>query len=144
MVDGEYQFEWAKVTADTFGHVYIYYGEVNLNSPSIKRVQYVSTNWQDVLPVGEGSYALPNDFSLSTYPNPFNSTVRIDYELSKSSDVQVSIFNTLGQQVATLFNGHTNAGTHTLNWSPDAASGVYFVKLASGEFVASRKILYIR
>lgn len=87
---------------------------------------------------------LPSEFSLTTYPNPFNSTVRIDFELPRASDVRVSIFNTLGEQVATLFNGHTSAGTHTLSWSPNSASGVYFVKLSTGEFVTSRKILYIR
>ena len=92
----------------------------------------------------EPSATFPTDFSLTTFPNPFNASVRIDYELPRASDVRVSIHNTLGQQVATLFNGRANAGTHTLNWSPETASGVYLVKLVSGTFVTSRKILYIR
>ncbi|MBL0062825.1 MAG: T9SS type A sorting domain-containing protein [bacterium] len=63
---------------------------------------------------------------------------------SRASDISVSIYNTLGEEVATLFNGHTNAGTHSISWSPNSASGVYFVKLFAGEFVTSRKVLYIR
>lgn len=88
--------------------------------------------------------AVPQVFSLTTYPNPFNSTVRIDYELPRASDIQVNIYNTLGEEVATLFDGRSNAGTHSLSWSPNTASGVYFVKLVSGDFVTSRKILYLR
>ncbi|MBL0062829.1 MAG: T9SS type A sorting domain-containing protein [bacterium] len=72
---------------------------------------------------------VPQSFSITTYPNPFNSSVRIDYELPHASDARVSIYNTLGEEVTTLFDGRANAGTHTLSWSPNAASGVYFVKL---------------
>lgn len=87
----------------------------------------------------------PADYKLSVYPNPFNSTVSIHYELPLPGIVRVSVFNTLGQIVSTLHDGPVNAGWHTLNWSPTAAaSGVYFVKFASGDFVTSRKILYIR
>lgn len=87
---------------------------------------------------------VPQGYSLSTYPNPFNSTVRIDYELPRASDVELTVHNTLGQQVASLFSGRAQAGAHSVSWSPDAASGVYFVKLVSGDFTTSRKVLYIR
>lgn len=87
---------------------------------------------------------LPADYKLSVYPNPFNSVVSIHYELPLPGVVRVSVFNTLGQEMSTLHDGPVNAGWHTLKWSPNAASGIYFVKFASGDFVTSRKILYVR
>jgi len=109
-----------------------------------RRVAFASCEWATPLDVNEISTPVPQSISLSTYPNPFNSSVRIDYELPRASDARASIYNTLGEEVATLFDGHTNAGTHTLSWSPNSASGVYFVKLEAGDFVTSRKILYVR
>lgn len=142
--DDEYEIQWAKVTTDSAGQMLVYYGEVLPNAPNIRRVQYVMTEWLDVLPAENEGVWLPTEFSLTTYPNPFNSSVRIDYELPRARDVALTVHNTLGQEVATLFSGRANAGTHTLNWSPETASGVYFVKLASSDFTTSRKILYIR
>jgi hypothetical protein len=139
-----FEFEWAKVSADTNGTIFVYYGEVTTEFPYHRKVQYFSLDWDSPLDTREFPAPVPNEISLTTYPNPFNSTVRIDYELPHASDARVSIFNTLGEEVATLFDGHTNAGTHMLSWSPNGASGVYFVKLVSGDFVTSRKILYIR
>lgn len=111
---------------------------------SVRRLWLASCDWLTPLNTHEYSVPVPQEISLATYPNPFNSTVRIDYELPRATDVHLSIFNTLGQEVATLYDGHTNAGSHTLSWSPNAASGVYFVKLVSGNLVNSRKILYLR
>jgi len=109
-----------------------------------QRLAFSSCEWTTPLDASEPPVPIAKNFSLTTYPNPFNSTVRIDYELPRASDIQVSIYNTLGEEVATLFKGRSNAGTHSLSWSPNSASGVYFVKLVSGDFVTSRKILYLR
>jgi len=100
--------------------------------------------WDAPLNTHNSSPQIPTDISLSTYPNPFNSSVRIDYDLPRASDVQLSIYNILGEEVTTLFDGHAIAGTHTLSWSPNAASGVYFIKLEAATFVKTQKLLYIR
>lgn len=108
------------------------------------RLWLASCDWLTPLDSRESLAPIPQSISLTAYPNPFNASVQIEYELPRAGEVELSIYNTLGQQVATLFNGRVTAGAHALNWSPDAASGVYFVKLVSGDFVTSRKILYIR
>ncbi len=141
--DGPVQILTAHCDVSNTGEIATVYSDHD-PATSVQRVWLASCDWLTPLDSREAPAPVPQSISLTTYPNPFNSTVRIDYELPRAGDARVSIYNTLGEQVATLFDGHTNAGSHTLNWSPNAASGVYFVKLVSGEFVTSRKILYIR
>ena len=72
----------------------------------------------------------PNQFSLSAYPNPFNSTTQLRFELFKPSHVELSVINTLGQRVAVLADEEYTAGFHTVVWDArEFASGVYFSQL---------------
>lgn len=73
----------------------------------------------------------------SNYPNPFQDQTMLEYTVPESMDVELTVYNMLGQRVATLERGTKTAGTHHLNWDGRAgghtlASGVYFVRL-SGE-----------
>jgi hypothetical protein len=70
--------------------------------------------------------------------------VKIEYELQRHGEIELAVFNTLGQKVESLFEGNELAGKHSLTWSPNTSSGVYFVKLESGDVRESRKILYLR
>jgi len=119
-------------------------GEVAVTSHTGTRVYCTIVPWDVLLDADDNGVVLPKNYRFIAYPNPFNSTVRIDYDLPRASDVRLSIFNTLGQEIATLVDGRSEAGTHTLAWSPTGTSGVYFVKLVAGELVTSQKILYIR
>jgi flagellar hook assembly protein FlgD len=85
-------------------------------------------------------------FKLSqNYPNPFNPTTAIGYQLSAVSDVDLSIYNLLGQKVATLVNECQQAGHHQVEWDASGfASGVYYYRIEAGEFVAVRKMVLLR
>jgi hypothetical protein len=79
---------------------------------------------------------LPQDFSLlQNYPNPFNPTTTIRYALPEAARVNLSIYNMLGQRVATLTDEAQNAGYHEAIWDGrneagvPVASGVYFYKI---------------
>ncbi|MCB9357394.1 MAG: T9SS type A sorting domain-containing protein [Calditrichaeota bacterium] len=100
--------------------------------------------WSAPLDAQEPPTPIAQDFSLAAYPNPFNSFVRIEYDLPRAGDVRLSVFNTLGQEVAMLVDERVAAGAHSLTWSPGGASGVYLVRLVSSDFVSSKKVLYIR
>ena len=83
--------------------------------------------------------ALPAGFTLGpNYPNPFNPSTIIPYQLAASSEVRLEVFNLLGQRVATLVDGERPAGFHTATWhATDAAghavgAGVYIYRLAVG------------
>ncbi len=98
-----------------------------------------------VLDVAENS-DMPTEFVLDqNYPNPFNPQTSIRYYLPHRTNVSISIYNTLGVKVADLVSEVQLSGCHTVTWDgSEAASGVYFYRLATGDFVVTRKMLLIK
>ena len=92
------------------------------------------------LPLGAlGGHALPQGFALGpNYPNPFNPSTIIPYQLAASSEVRLEVFNLLGQHIATLVDGERSAGFHTATWhATDGAgravgAGVYIYRMTVG------------
>ncbi|GIK22812.1 MAG: hypothetical protein BroJett005_22260 [Ignavibacteriota bacterium] len=87
-----------------------------------------------------------NSFALfQNYPNPFNPTTTIRFALPVESRVKINIYNSLGQLVETLADKDMKAGHHEINFNASRlASGVYFYKLTSGNFVETRKMLLMK
>jgi hypothetical protein len=85
-------------------------------------------------------------FSLAqNYPNPFNPSTMIRYSLSSKSHVTLKVFNTLGQQVATLVEAVEEPGYHDVRFDgSDLASGVYFYRIQAGSFVQTKKFVLLR
>jgi hypothetical protein len=94
----------------------------------------------------EPEQGLPKSLALEqNYPNPFNPSTTIRYALPQRSPVTLMIYNTLGQNVATLANGEIEAGYHEVKFdAPGLASGVYFYRLTAGTFVETKKLLLVR
>jgi len=92
----------------------------------------------------EGSIA--NQFKLSqNYPNPFNPSTNINFTLPATVNVQLDVFNLLGQKVATLVDGRRLAGNHTVRFdASNLASGVYFYMLRAGDITLQRKMTLIK
>ncbi len=109
-------------------------GVISLTTPN---VMYKGTAEEDLLPA---------EFSLSqNYPNPFNPSTVISFNLSVASDVKLEVFNLLGQNVATLFEGHVGAGTHNTTWDATSmSSGVYFYRLTANDLVDTKKMLLLK
>jgi photosystem II stability/assembly factor-like uncharacterized protein len=79
------------------------------------------------------------------YPNPFNPSTTIRYGLPQRSHVLLTVFNTLGQQVATLVQQEEEAGYHDVRFDASGlSSGVYFYRLTAGSFVQTRKLLLLK
>ena len=79
------------------------------------------------------------------YPNPFNPSTTIRYAIASRSLVTLTVFNTLGQQVATLVNGSEDPGNYDVRFdAAGLASGVYFYRLQAGSFVSTKKLLVLR
>jgi hypothetical protein len=88
----------------------------------------------------------PAIMSLSqSYPNPFNATAAISYELAVTSDVTLEVYNLLGEKVATLVEGREDPGQKSVIWdASEAASGLYFYKLTAGDFTESRRMMLVK
>jgi hypothetical protein len=87
-----------------------------------------------------------NNFTMDqNYPNPFNPSTTITYSLPVASNVKLSVFNALGQQVKIIENVYKNAGSYkiTLN-AYDLNSGIYFYKIEAGQFSSIRKMILVK
>jgi hypothetical protein len=79
------------------------------------------------------------------YPNPFNPTTMIKYQLPTTHDVELSIYNILGQKVATLVSERQQAGQYQVPWDASLfSSGIYYYKIQAGEFNQVKKMILIR
>lgn len=79
------------------------------------------------------------------YPNPFNPTTNIYFELSKPADVSIKIYNSLGREVTTLLNEPRDAGRHQVIFNGTGLpSGVYFYVIRAGQFSDSKKLMLIK
>lgn len=104
-----------------------------------------------VTSVSGANNALPTTYSLNqNYPNPFNPSTTISFTLPLAGRVKLTIYNIIGQQIATLVNGDFTAGAHAVVWngrndrSEAAASGVYFYRLETKSFLAVRKMILLK
>lgn len=98
-----------------------------------------------------GQADLPTTMVLSqNYPNPFNSATTIEFSLPSSQQVQLTVYDVLGRQVAQLANQVMSAGTHAITFDLNAASGlnlgsgVYFYRLSTPDQIAVRKMIYLK
>ncbi|MFQ5865621.1 MAG: S8 family serine peptidase [bacterium] len=108
--------------------------------------------WDGVITaIEEPVPVLPTEFSLKqNFPNPFNPTTFIRYEIAKDSEVELTIYNLLGQKIRTLVNERQNAGFYSIQWEGKneagmpVSSGVYLYRLKAGDFTVSREMVLLR
>ncbi|MBK8551083.1 MAG: T9SS type A sorting domain-containing protein [Ignavibacteria bacterium] len=99
------------------------------------------------LPTGIISGSLNvNDFNLSqNYPNPFNPVTRIFYSIPLSDFVSIKVYNSNGNEVASLVNEKQNAGSYDIEFNAvNLASGIYYYEMNAGEFKQVRKMILIK
>lgn len=94
---------------------------------------------------------LPTKFNLGqNYPNPFNPETIIEFDLPQRTEVKLTIFNVLGQQVVTLINKDMQPGYYRETWDGTSdsgnkvASGIYFYRLIAGEVVKTKKMMLLK
>jgi hypothetical protein len=121
------------------------------NEPAMKRDYVIRARGRYGPDVGTHASAVPGQYQLyGNYPNPFNATTVIRYQLGASSHVRLDIYNVLGQHVTTLVEDTQDAGVYVVTWdgrddtgSP-AASGFYFARMVAGDFVQSREMILLK
>jgi photosystem II stability/assembly factor-like uncharacterized protein len=102
-----------------------------------------STSPVGIMPV---SNTVPNAFKVyDAYPNPFNPSTRIKFDVPKSSSVRILVYDMTGRQVDNLFEGYVSAGTFETVWKADKFnSGIYLIKFISNEFSSAKKLMLIK
>jgi hypothetical protein len=94
----------------------------------------------------EADFGVPTKFELNqNFPNPFNPTTTISYDLPDAANVKLTIFNILGQEIKILVDGFREAGVHTITFdADDLDSGLYIYKLQAGSQVQTKKMTLIK
>ncbi|MGB2768211.1 MAG: T9SS type A sorting domain-containing protein [Candidatus Zixiibacteriota bacterium] len=99
----------------------------------------------------EGEENTPRSFSLKqNYPNPFNPETIIEYNLPEGCQVEIVVYNILGQKVRTLLEEYQKAGRHRVLWDGkdekgrDVSSGIYLYRIKTSEFAQTKKMVLLR
>jgi subtilisin family serine protease len=100
---------------------------------------------------GDHSEIIPRESKLGqNWPNPFNAVTTIPYDVGEACQVQIEIFNLLGQRVAALVNWFAQPGRYTATWDArdmngeECSSGVYFYRIESGSFVETKRMVLLK
>ncbi len=128
--------DFTRPAVDAGDYVYLGCGALGL-------VQ-ISTPISSVEEIGTGN--IPNTFALhQNYPNPFNPSTTIHFDLSKSSHVNLRVYDATGREVATLVNERLASGSYQTKWDgAGLASGVYFYRLEAGDFHVVKKMILVK
>jgi len=136
--------------------------QINSGLPTMD-VRSVAVDSEDYLYAGPWGYSLfktttstfvsvedvrfePTSFSLEqNYPNPFNPSTKIKYSIPQISQVQIKIFDVLGNEIEILVNEEKPSGTYDITWyAEQLPSGVYFYRIAAGSFVETKKMILMK
>jgi hypothetical protein len=106
--------------------------------------------WMDNNMIGEPTSILENKFErinefklYQNYPNPFNPNTMIEFNLIKASSTKLSLYDVLGRQVKILVNEFLEPGSYSFNYKAEGiSSGIYFVKIESGNYQSTIKMVY--
>ena len=89
---------------------------------------------------------LPTEIALgNAYPNPFNPSTTISYDISSEMAVSINVYDVRGRMVTELVNGFKDQGRYEVMWNADNYStGVYFIQLTAGHTTKTQKIMLVK
>ncbi|MCK4420685.1 T9SS type A sorting domain-containing protein [candidate division WOR-3 bacterium] len=101
--------------------------------------------------VEEATSLIPKAFFVfQNHPNPFTGTTEIEYGLPKNANVNITVYNLLGQKIATFVDEYKNAGCYRVRWDGTdntgrkLSSGIYFIHLKAGKYTETKKVCLIK
>jgi hypothetical protein len=143
--DSLHTFADASVAITDSGTVVVVWTEKRIDEPAARRLMLATVGWDTPLCTKPSDFIpQPSSLSLSAYPNPFNPTTTISFTLAQAGDVELEVYDVLGRHITSLINQRMTTGFHKLAWSPEGASGIYFVSLHAGRESRVQKIMYVK
>ncbi len=126
------------------GRVVVLWIELDETNAAVLKIGAVG--WDTFLGVEQTrAEVIPEKISLSAYPNPFNMTATISFELPRAREIRIRIYDVTGREVRELVKGMQTAGDHELRYDASGlASGIYFVRLTAGDLAVTTKALLIK
>jgi hypothetical protein len=115
---------------------------VEMDSP--EATAWIGNNAMSVISMSDR--ILPTEISLgNAYPNPFNPSTTITYDISSDMNVNINVYDVRGRMVAELVNGMTDQGRYEVMWNADNYStGIYFVQLVAGNTTKTQKLMLVK
>jgi hypothetical protein len=95
--------------------------------------------------VGERSGGVPKELGLRNFPNPFNASTTIEFEIGYDAFVDLRVYDVLGRDIETLVSGEMTAGLHRVSWRSEAtASGILYARLSAGGVTSTRMMTLLK
>lgn len=119
--------------------------EDDINNPATSVRVYFRKRELTITSVNDDNLSDKGYYLLQNYPNPFNPITLISYQLPVSSDVKLSIYNLLGEEILVLVNEHQNAGNYNETFDGSKlSSAIYFYRLQASEFSDVKKMILLK
>lgn len=124
--------------------------DINRNAPINRKdtIDFMITSSDGIMMTKQFifSYAGPKEFKLEqNFPNPFNPTTKIQYQLPQDARVTLKVYDILGSEVVTLVNEDQEAGYKEIQFNgSNIASGMYVYRLQSGDYVSTKKMMLVK
>jgi subtilisin family serine protease len=111
--------------------------------------KYAESNYSNeasIVVVSSETENIPKEYALEqNYPNPFNPSTTIQFSLPKESYISLKVYNINGQEVTTLLSKHMNPGIYKVEWNGyKYSSGVYYYRIIAGNFIDTKKFVFIK
>lgn len=122
----------------------------DLGHPDEVRVLELNIEAAQMVNISNGDYNPQNFIIKPPYPNPFNPSVMIEYQLKKSTNVSLSIYDLFGRKIKTLESSYQLEGLRKIRWDATnsageiVSSGVYIFKIQVENIIEKRKVIYIK
>jgi hypothetical protein len=130
------------INSKTVNKVKIYNAGLNAGNLDINIIKITSA---EPLTVKAEPFTKVSAFKLGSYPNPFNPSTKVTFEVPTSSNINLSVFNMLGEKVATLHEGLVPAGAYSTQFNAsNLPSGMYIVRLQAEKTSISKKVMLLK
>ncbi|MHB8905127.1 MAG: T9SS type A sorting domain-containing protein [Melioribacteraceae bacterium] len=139
-------YTWTPVAADKGTTNTVKVRITDVNNPLIYTETSAVLTVENVITSVESIDGVPTTYALAqNYPNPFNPSTNIQFSIPTSSNVKLTIFNILGEEIAVLVNGYMNAGNYKVTFNAsNLPSGLYLYRIQSENFTQVKKMLLMK